>query len=38
MKFQIVEKTLYQKSYKKLSKQYKNIQNDLELLEVVSLT
>jgi len=30
MKLQIVEKTLYKKSYKKLSKQYKNIQNDID--------
>jgi len=30
MKLQIVEKTLYKKSYKKLSKQYKNIQDDVD--------
>jgi mRNA-degrading endonuclease RelE of RelBE toxin-antitoxin system len=30
MKLQIVEKTLYKKSYKKLSKQYKNIQSDID--------
>ncbi len=30
MKLQVVEKTLYKKSYKKLSKQYKNIGNDVD--------
>ena len=30
MKFQVVEKTLYKKAYKKLSKQYKHIEADLE--------
>ena len=30
MKFQIVEKTLYKKSLKKLSKNYKNIEKDID--------
>ncbi len=30
MKLQIVEKTLYKKAYKKLSKEYKNIQDDID--------
>ena len=30
MKFQIVEKTLYKKSLKKLSKHYKNIEKDID--------
>ena len=30
MKFRIIEKRLYQKSYKKLSKHYKNIEKDVD--------
>jgi hypothetical protein len=30
MKLQIVEKILYKKSFKKLSKHYKNISNDID--------
>lgn len=30
MKLQIVEKILYKKSFKKLSKYYKNINNDVD--------
>ncbi len=30
MKLRIVEKTLYKKAYKKLSKEYKNIQDDID--------
>ena len=30
MKFQVVEQELYRKAHKKLSKQYRNLQNDID--------
>ena len=37
MKFQIVEKSLYQKAFKKLSKNYRNIELDVkEFLKLIN--